>query len=915
MATIFVDNVPYEVKDGQSLLTACLSLGFNVPYFCWHPAMHSVGSCRLCAVKNFRDEKDTRGHIVMSCMTPAENGTRISINDPEAREFRAAVIEWLMINHPHDCPVCDEGGECHLQDMTVMTGHTYRRTRSRKRTFRNQDLGPFIHHEMNRCIQCYRCVRFYRDYAGGRDLDVFGIHDRLYFGRFESGVLESEFAGNLVEVCPTGVFTDRTLRRHFTRKWDLQTAPSVCIHCGVGCNTIPGERYGTLRRILNRYNGEVNGYFLCDRGRFGYEFVNGPTRIRKPLIRRSEDHDTVSLEVVSSDEALQHFKRVLSESSHVIGIGSPRASLESNFALASFVGRENFFSGMSDKDQVLVSCMVEILRNGSVPSPSLRDVERSDALLVLGEDVSNTSPRLALALRQALHVKPFAAAADLHIPRWNAGAVQQVVQDAKGPLFIAAPYSTRLDEVSKAALRLAPDDIARLGFAIAANLDPAATKLPTLPSYLIAASTVITAELKAAERPLVVSGTGCGTTAVMEAAANIARALCRIGKHAGLSLSAGECNSVGAALLGGRTLGAAFDEVKSGEADTVIVLENNLYRRAEAHFVEELLRQAKNVIVLDHTMHEFASRASVALPVGTFAESEGTLVNNEGRAQRFFRVFPAGKDVCTAWQWIRGMTTESGDSRIAPPGTPDEIASAMATAIPLLRPVREITPPADFRVVGQKIPRQPQRYSGRTALSANLSVHEPGPPSDAESALAFSMEGYKEQPPPSLIPRFWAPGWNSVQSLNKFQSEIGGSLRGGDPGFRLIEPAESPATNYFSQIPSAFERRDNEWLFVSLHHVFGSEELSALSQSIQERSPDPYVGLSKIDMEDLALSEGDDVLVSVGSSVFRVKSRMAPGLPRGLAGLPAGLPGIESFALPAWGTVSATLDRKQDQTQ
>ena len=131
---------------------------------------------------------------------------------PEAAEFRAAITELLMTNHPHDCPVCDEGGECHLQDMTVMTGHNQRRYRFGKRTHRNQDLGPLIEHEMNRCIACYRCLRFYQEYAGGHDLDVFQSHNHVYFGRHEDGVLESEFSGNLVEVCPTGVFTDKTLK-------------------------------------------------------------------------------------------------------------------------------------------------------------------------------------------------------------------------------------------------------------------------------------------------------------------------------------------------------------------------------------------------------------------------------------------------------------------------------------------------------------------------------------------------------------------------------------------------------------------------------------------------------------------------------------------------------------------------------
>jgi len=175
------------------------------PYFCWHPALGSVGACRQCAVKQYQNADDTRGRLVMSCMTPASDGTYISIDDDEAKQFRASVVEWLMTNHPHDCPVCEEDGNCHLQDMTVMTIHTMRKYRFTKRTHHNQDLGPFIGHEMNRCIACYRCVRYYKDYADGTDLGVYSAHNHVYFGRVEDGTLESEFAGNLVEICPTGV--------------------------------------------------------------------------------------------------------------------------------------------------------------------------------------------------------------------------------------------------------------------------------------------------------------------------------------------------------------------------------------------------------------------------------------------------------------------------------------------------------------------------------------------------------------------------------------------------------------------------------------------------------------------------------------------------------------------------------------
>ena len=247
MPTIYVDDQALEVAQGENILEACLNAGLDLPYFCWHPAMGSIGSCRQCAVVQYQNEEDTKGRIVMGCMTPVTEGARFSLNTDNASKFREAVVESLMLNHPHDCPVCGEGGECHLQDMTVMVGHRDRRYTGKKNTHRNQYLGPLIHHEMNRCITCYRCERYYRDYAGGNDLAAQASHDHVYFGRHEEGVLQSEFSGNLVEVCPTGVFTDKPFLKHYSRKWDLQSAPSICSGCAVGCNIAPAERYGKIK--------------------------------------------------------------------------------------------------------------------------------------------------------------------------------------------------------------------------------------------------------------------------------------------------------------------------------------------------------------------------------------------------------------------------------------------------------------------------------------------------------------------------------------------------------------------------------------------------------------------------------------------------------------------------------------------
>ena len=388
MATIHVDGKDFEVDGADNLLQACLSLGLDIPYFCWHPALGSVGACRQCAVKQYTDENDTRGRIVMSCMTPATDNTWISIDDEESKAFRASVVEWLMTNHPHDCPVCEEGGHCHLQDMTVMTGHNERRYRFTKRTHQNQQLGPFISHEMNRCIACYRCVRYYKDYAGGTDLGVYGAHDNVYFGRVEDGVLESEFSGNLVEVCPTGVFTDKTHSERYNRKWDMQFAPSICHGCSSGCNISPGERYGELRRIENRFNGSVNQYFLCDRGRFGYGYVNREDRPRQPLLA---DGAKLSL-----DAALDKAADLL-RGRNIVGIGSPRASLESNYALRELVGAEHFYCGIEAGELERIRLVLQVLNDSPLPVPNMRDIEDHDA--VARDDERGVRDEIAVGCR------------------------------------------------------------------------------------------------------------------------------------------------------------------------------------------------------------------------------------------------------------------------------------------------------------------------------------------------------------------------------------------------------------------------------------------------------------------------------------------------------------------------------------
>lgn len=395
MPKLIIDNVEVEVPAGTNVLEAAKKVGIWIPHFCYHPALGSVGACRLCAMKFL--EGPVKG-IQMSCMMPAQDGMVISTSDPEALRLRQLVIEWLMINHPHDCPVCDEGGECLLQDYTIAGGHGIRRYKGKKHTFINQNLGPYVEHEMNRCIECYRCVRFYQEFAGGDDLGVMGSAARVYFGRFQDGKLESPFSGNLVDLCPTGVYTDKTARFR-ARYWDYEMAPSVCPWCSLGCNTIPAARYRELLKTMARKNDAVNGWFVCDRGRFGNAPVNDPARPRIPLLDGREAGWEEALDAIVIRIAELH---ELHGDGSLALVGSPRLALEGAALLPRLAGLFGagflcYFTDQQEGDRAVTA--VSHLNSGN--AASMADVQGSDCIAVLNSELLDEGPMMALAVRQA----------------------------------------------------------------------------------------------------------------------------------------------------------------------------------------------------------------------------------------------------------------------------------------------------------------------------------------------------------------------------------------------------------------------------------------------------------------------------------------------------------------------------------
>lgn len=580
----------------------------------------------------------------------------------------------------------------------------------------------------------------------------------------------------------------------------------------------------------------------------------------------------------------------------MIGIGSPRASVESNFALRELVGEENFYTGIAHGEQERLQLALKVLREGGIYTPALREIESYDAVLVLGEDVTQTGARVALAVRQAVKGKAREMAAAQKVADWQIAAILNIGQRAKHPLFVTNVDDTRLDDIAAWTYRAPVEDQARLGFAIAHALDNSAPAVDGIEPELQSKIDVIVQALAGAKKPLIISGTNAGSAEVIQAAANVAKALKGRGADVGITMIARSVNSMGLGIMGGGSLEEALTELETGRADAVVVLENDLHRHASATRVNAALAKAPLVMVVDHQRTAIMENAHLVLSAASFAESDGTVINNEGRAQRFFQVYdPAYYDSQTvmleSWRWLHSLHSTLL-SREVDWTQLDHVIDAVVAKIPELAGIKDAAPDATFRIRGQKLAREPHRYSGRTAMRANISVHEPRQPQDIDTMFTFSMEG-NNQPTAhrSQVPFAWAPGWNSPQAWNKFQDEVGGKLRFGDPGVRLFETSEN-GLDYFTSVPARFQPQDGKWRIAPYYHLFGSDELSQRAPVFQSRMPQPYIKLNPADAAKLGVNAGTRVSFSYDGNTVTLPVEIAEGLTAGQVGLPMGMSGI-----------------------
>src|SRR5574342_84116 len=337
MISLTIDGVPVSVPPGTLVIEAAKQAGVLVPHYCYHPGLPVAGVCRMCLVEIEKTPK-----LQIACATQVAEGMVVKTQAPAAKDARQSVLEFLLINHPLDCPICDQAGECELQNYVYQEGRAGTRYGEYAKRFNPvEEFGPDVLYVANRCILCTRCVRFMDDVAGAPVLNVSERGDRATIGIAEGRPLDHPWAGNVVDLCPVGALLSKDFL-HKARAWELDKSASICTGCSQGCNVTLDLRDSTVVRVRPRPNLDVNQYFICDHGRANYRWMNRGDRIEAPLVR-------INGELVATDwdTALDRVRALVrGAGGRAVTVASPRASTEALFLGRRLLSRFDWTGGV-----------------------------------------------------------------------------------------------------------------------------------------------------------------------------------------------------------------------------------------------------------------------------------------------------------------------------------------------------------------------------------------------------------------------------------------------------------------------------------------------------------------------------------------------------------------------------------------
>lgn len=626
MIELELDGKKVSVPEGSMVMHAADAAGTYIPHFCYHKKLSIAANCRMCLVDIEKAPKP-----MPACATPVTQGMIVRTKSDKAIKAQQSVMEFLLINHPLDCPICDQGGECQLQDLAVGYGGSASRYQEEKRVVFHKDVGPLISmEEMTRCIHCTRCVRFGQEVAGVMELGMINRGEHSEITTVVGETVDSELSGNMIDLCPVGALTSKPFR-YSARTWELSRRKSVSPHDSTGANLVVQVKANRVMRVLPLENEEVNECWIADRDRFSYTALASDDRLTAPMVKQGGQWKTVdwntALEVVS--RGLTQIK--VDHGAGAIGaLASPHSTAEELHLLARLVrglGSENIDHRLRHAD-FAHAAPAGRARGLGLPIAALSNLQR---VLVIGSFLRKDHPLFALRIRQA--VRKGAQLHSIHAlqPDWAMPVASTLVAPPSGWLQALADVATAIGVTTGAA---SP---------VAGTATQAAQR--------------IAASLLSGERKAVL----LGNAAVQHPQAGALLALANwIAAQTGATVGVlGEAaNSVGAQLVnalpgaGGLNAGQMLSPQGALKAALLLNVEP-LLDAADAGAAKAALDGAEMVVALSAFKGGVMDCADVLLPIAPFSETSGTFVNAEGRAQSFFGVVKPLGETRPGWKVLR----------------------------------------------------------------------------------------------------------------------------------------------------------------------------------------------------------------------------------------------------------------------
>ena len=679
MPKLTVNGIEVEVPTGSTLLQACEEAGAEVPRFCYHDRLSIAGNCRMCLVQVEKSAKP-----VASCAMPAGDGMVVHTDTPYVKKAREAVMEFLLINHPLDCPICDQGGECDLQDQAMAYGRYYSRFDESKRAVKDKDIGPLVKTIMTRCIHCTRCIRFAEEIAGVEVLGLTGRGEHMEVGPYVEAAVNTELSGNIIDLCPVGALTSKPYA-FVARSWELNKTESIDVLDAVGANIRIDTRGPEVLRILPRLNEAVNEEWLADKSRFACDGLM-KRRLDRCFVRKDG-----KLQPASWDEAFKAINARLAVlgGERIAAIAGDLADAEAMLALKELMAGlgSPHLECRQDGAKLDPSC-----RAGYLFNTTIAGIEQSDACLLIGTNPRWEAPLVNARLRKrwlrgSFSIGLIGEALDLTFRYTHLGAGPRTLDEV-----------TSGDHAFAQVLKDAQAPMLILGMGALARPD--------------GAQVLAKARQMALDLGMVREGWN-GFNVLHTAAA-------RVG---GLDLDF-------TPAAGGRDLDAILEGTRSGAIEAVYLLgadELDVSRLGEAF-----------VIYQGHHGEAAAKRADVILPGAAYTEKDATYVNLEGRPQRTRRAMHPLGDARDDWKIIRALSERLG--RQLPYDTLGALRARLGEVAPSFRALGQVEP-APFGDFGSPGPLHDEPFKG---VIANYYMTDPisrASETMAECVKAFLASG------------------------------------------------------------------------------------------------------------------------------------------------------------------------------